>query len=109
MTWLRNWLGSKWRSQETNELAKAYYSTFSTVYGRMVLQDLFDRVYCQVYEGTDPVVAAMHNAKRSVVHDILWNMQMGELGPRPFTVIQGGLSNGDADTGHLYPGSPSLN
>ena len=44
----------------------------------MVLQDMFDRLYCQVCESNDPVDIAVHNAKRAVVHEILWNIQLGE-------------------------------
>ena len=74
--WLSQWLARKWRATPQQELLNAYGITFSTLHGQIVLQDLLDRVYCQVYEGTDPQGAVIQNAKRAVVHDLLYNIEL---------------------------------
>ena len=73
---LKDWLSHKWRTIEQRELLEAYGSTFGSLHGQLVLQDLLDRVYCQTYEGTDPQGAVIQNAKRQVVHDILYNIEL---------------------------------
>jgi len=42
-----------------------------------------DTVYCTVYEGDNPALAMAHNARRSVIHDILVNLDMAEF-PRKY-------------------------
>jgi hypothetical protein len=68
----------KWQSQELKTLARAYYVTFNNVHGQQVLQHLLDTVYFSVYEGKDPHEAALHNARRCVVNEILVNIDIGE-------------------------------
>jgi hypothetical protein len=73
---IRRWLGFMWRGISPG-LAQDYVSVYSTPAGQRVLQHLVDTVYCTVYEGTDPIGAAVHNARRSVVHEILYNIDIG--------------------------------
>jgi copper oxidase (laccase) domain-containing protein len=35
-------------------------------------------VYCTIYEGTDPIAAATHNGRRSLVQEILENIDLAE-------------------------------
>lgn len=65
------WLRHPWRIQESKDLLDAYNITFSGLHGQRVLQHILDNVYTTVYIGTDPVELAYHNARRSVVQDIL--------------------------------------
>jgi len=39
---------------------------------------LLDAVYCTVYEGRDPIEAAMHTGRRSLVQEILENIDLAE-------------------------------
>jgi hypothetical protein len=55
-------------------LAHAYQVTFSTAQGQLVLQHLLDEVYCQTCPVQDPIALAMHNGRRSVVQEILENI-----------------------------------
>lgn len=69
------WLGGKWRLiTDDATILKAYYVTFTSPEGALILQHLMDNIYCKVYEGIDPMAALAHNAKRSVIHEILENM-----------------------------------
>lgn len=72
------WLALKWTRTPQDGLAQDYQVTFSTEQGRRVLTHLLDAVYCTVYEGTDPVAAAMHNGRRSLVQEILENIDLAE-------------------------------
>lgn len=72
------WLRHKWVGVDPT-LLKSYHSTFiGNPQGAQVLQHLLDSVYCTVYEGTDPNAALAHNARRSVVHEILVNLDVAE-------------------------------
>jgi hypothetical protein len=75
---LRAWLKRKWVLATDPTLVRAYHVTFASLDGQRVLQHLLDNVYFKVYEGTDPVVALVHNARRSVIQDILENIDVGE-------------------------------
>lgn len=75
---IRAWLAHKWGGGVDVSLAQDYAMTFSTGPGQRVLKHLVDTVYCTVYEGVDPVAAATLNARRSVVHEILYNIDVGE-------------------------------
>lgn len=77
LTRVAEWLGYKWRTHDP-QLLEAYRATFSSQQGRRVLQHLLDSTYCVVYEGTDPLAAVAHNARRSVVHEILMNIDAAE-------------------------------
>lgn len=68
---IREWLKHPWREQVPKDLLDAYNITFSGYHGEKVLQHLLDNVYCTVYIGTDPIELASHNARRSVVQDVL--------------------------------------
>jgi hypothetical protein len=74
----RDWLVTKWRREADPSLAQAYGATYATPEGQRVLRHLLDSVYCTVYEGTDPSAALVHNARRSVVHEILENVDLAE-------------------------------
>jgi len=71
------WLRRKWLGQDPS-LFHSYQHAFSSADGAAVLQHLLDSVYCTVYEGTDPQAALAHNARRTVVHEILTNIDLAE-------------------------------
>ena len=77
----------KWQREAQPQLAQDYHVTFSTPHGQRVLQHLMDEVYCTVYEGHDPIESAHHNGRRSVVHDILFNLHVAEQ-PQKYEVRQ---------------------
>ncbi len=72
-----NWLSRKWQAPDPH-LLESYRATFTTLHGQLVLQHLLDSVYCQVYEGTDPVAMALHAGRRSVIHELLENLDTAE-------------------------------
>lgn len=75
---LTEWLRYKWDHAPHPSLAQDYQVTFSTEHGRRVLQHFLDAVYCSVYEGTDPIAAALHAGRRSLVHEVLQNIDLAE-------------------------------
>lgn len=75
---IRDWLKHKWQREAQPTLAQDYQVTFSTPHGQRVLQHLMDQVYCMVYEGTDSLAMAMHNGRRSLVQEILENIDRSE-------------------------------
>lgn len=79
MRYIARWLGFKWDPMLDPKLLEYYQVTFSTLQGGAVLKDLMDRVYCTVYEGSDPILMAQHNGRRSVVDDILRNIDGAEF------------------------------
>lgn len=85
MSRLRQWLQYKWQMVMDPKLVQSYQSTFSTVDGRRVLQHLFDSIYCTVYEGIDPNAALVHNARRSVVQEIIRNIDGAEHPEKYYT------------------------
>lgn len=78
MKTLTQWMQRKWLRIVEPDLVQAYHVTFSTLQGQRVLQHLLDSVYFTVYEGTDPMIALVHNSRRSVIQDILENIDAGE-------------------------------
>ena len=78
MTRFAEWLIRKWDRSPQPQLAQDYQLTFSTPSGSRVLTHLLDQVYCQIYEGSDPLAMAMHNGRRSLVHEILENIDLAE-------------------------------
>ena len=77
----RRWLEHKWsRSADVDaqKLAGDYQATFSSEPGQRVLRHLLDNVYCSVYEGKDVIEAAHHNGRRSVIQEVLQNIDMAE-------------------------------
>lgn len=70
------WLGRKWQSPTQTDVLDAYRVTFGSLHGQLVLQHLMDTIYCQVYEGTDAQAALVFNARRSVIHEILYNVDV---------------------------------
>lgn len=73
---LRQWFSRKWQRHDPDELRQAYQVTFGSLHGQLVLQHLFDTIYCQVYEGTDAQAALVFNARRSVIHEMLYNIDV---------------------------------
>ena len=76
-----DWMKHKWNRQVDSDqttLLESYYITFSTFHGQQVLNHLMDSVYCTTYEGRDPIEAALHNGRRSVVQEILENVDLVE-------------------------------
>jgi hypothetical protein len=72
---LKAWLHRLWQPT-LPETIQAYDATFSSYHGQVVLQHLLDNVYCTVYAGTDPNAALVHNARRTVVQEILENIDI---------------------------------
>jgi ribulose kinase len=73
------WLASKWQpGTDQKQLMQAYQVTFSTVQGQQVLQHLLDEVYCQTCPVHDPIALATHNGRRSVVHEMLENIDVAQ-------------------------------
>jgi len=81
------WLTRKWDRNPHPFMAQDYQVTFSTPHGRRVLTHLLDQVYCQIYEGTDPIAAAVHNGRRSLVQEILENIDSAEQ-PQKYEIRQ---------------------
>jgi hypothetical protein len=77
-----NWLSHKWRRRTDPQLAQAYQVTFSTAQGQLVLQHLLDEVYCQTCPVQDSIALAMHNGRRSVVQEILENIDEANNPPK---------------------------
>lgn len=67
------WVPRKWQQVDENTL-RAYAVVFSTGDGSRVLQHLVDSVYATVYYGSDPIALAVHNGRRSLVQEILENI-----------------------------------
>ncbi len=72
------WLSSKWGRETDPSLLQAYQVTFSTPQGRMVLKHLLDEIYCQTCPTMEPIALATHNGRRSVVQEILQNIDSAE-------------------------------
>lgn len=92
ITTLKTWFSCKWQQQDADALRQAYQVTFSGPHGQQVLQHLLDSIYCQVYEGVDAQAALVFNARRAVIHEILYNIDVAQR-PQHYTVTQG-VTNG---------------
>jgi len=75
---ISEWLTHKWSRELPDSLAQDYQMTFSTPQGQRVLQHLMDYVYCTVYKGKDPIEMAIQNGRRSLVQEILENLDVAE-------------------------------
>ena len=73
-----HWFTQKWRSDAPEQLLEDYRLTFSSLHGQRVLQHLLDNVYCQICHSNDPEDLAAHNGRRSVVQEILENVDRAE-------------------------------
>ena len=91
MTSFYKWLVHKWGRAPEPTLADAYNAAFKNEHGARVLQHLLDSVYCTVYEGNDPIMCVTHNARRTVVHEILTNIDIGEH-PEKYIITPGQLA-----------------
>mgnify|MGYP006955653357 CR=1 FL=1 len=77
---LRNlveWMKWKWGTSDSS-LLQSYNATFNSLHGQRVLNHLLDNIYCTVYEGSNPNECLMHNARRSVVQEILETLDHAE-------------------------------
>jgi len=73
---VKEWFQHRWLvNVDETDTWKDYQATFGSVPGQRVLQHLMDNLYCTIYGGTDPNEALAHNARRSVVHEILLNLE----------------------------------
>jgi hypothetical protein len=75
----------------------AYMHCFNSIYGKVVIQDLLDNVYCTVYEGNDPIEMATHNGRRSAVHEILKQIDLA-VSPQKY-VVEATADNGVSHAG----------
>jgi hypothetical protein len=83
----KTWLANKWHGVDS-DLVNSYLSTFNAPHGQRVLQHLLDSVYCTIYEGSDPIALAVHNGRRSVIHEILENIEIAENPARHAVSVQ---------------------
>lgn len=77
---IRTWLEGLWQPPVANnqELIQAYVATFlGSPHGRVVLQHMIDATYATVCETFDPIALATHNGRRSVIDEILRNIDAG--------------------------------
>jgi hypothetical protein len=81
------WLSRKWKRRTDPQLAQAYQVTFSTAQGQLVLQHLLDEVYCQTCPVQDALALAVHNGRRSVVQEILENIDSAQ-DPQKYTYTE---------------------
>lgn len=86
---MRDWLSTRWRRRIDPGLADAYQVTFSTLHGRQVLRHLMDEVYCQLCPLNDPIALATHNGRRSLVHEMLENIDAAESPGKYETELEG--------------------
>ena len=76
---IQRWLTTKWRLvYNGDEVVQAYGGVFGSPAGQVVLQHLIDNIYCQVVETNDAITLATHNGRRSVVHEILTNIDLAQ-------------------------------
>ena len=76
---LHEWLSRKWQPQrQQQEILQAYLLTFSTAEGRLVLQHLIDQVYASVCPTNNAIDLALHNGRRSLLHEMLVNIDLAE-------------------------------
>jgi hypothetical protein len=95
------WRNSRWKKQQDDaQLLEAYRETFATDFGKIVLNHLLGSIYCSTYEGNDPTLALVHNARRGVIEEILQNIDAAEhpgqgdikVDETPYDVRSDGLS-----------------
>lgn len=77
-TRFREWLTRKWQRSLDPMLAESYRVTFGGLHGQRVLHHLIDGVYATVCPSQDPIALAVHNGRRSVVQEILENLDAAE-------------------------------
>lgn len=77
MTRFHQWLQRKWQPLPS-DLMQSYQRTFASADGQRVLQHLIDSVYATTCEQTDGVALATHNGRRSVVQELLHNIDLAE-------------------------------
>ena len=86
LQFIKKWLGRRWKDYSPVHIGisirNAYAVTFSGVYGELVLQHLVDSVYCTTYMGSDPILLAAHEGRRSVIQEILELLSEAENPPQ---------------------------
>lgn len=82
MKTIYHWLRYKWSGIDPSIL-QSYQVAFSGPHGEAVLKHLMDEIYCKVCHSKDPIELAMHNGRRSVVQEILENIDLAE-NPRKY-------------------------
>lgn len=83
MSVIREWLTHRWQSIETRQTLQSYGVVFGGYHGQRVLQHMLDTIYCTIYEGSDPNLALVHNARRSVVQEMLENIEQARAAVQP--------------------------
>jgi hypothetical protein len=74
MTWLTRWFARRGCVPLPQQsILHAYQRLFASPDGQVVMQHLLDNIFCTVYEGPEPDGAVIHNARRTVVLEILQN------------------------------------
>jgi hypothetical protein len=71
-----DWLTRKWQPL-SSDLPRAYMVCFGTPEGQRVLQHLLDQIYTTTCPQADALALATHNGRRSVVQEILENIDLG--------------------------------
>lgn len=71
---IRAWLKRLWGGQGITP--QDFLLTFSSPHGARVLNHLVDNVYCKVYEGKEVSEMWMHEGRRSLVQEMLENIQI---------------------------------
>ena len=78
-TTIKSWLKTLWTPPKTHkDILLAYSMTFRTPFGAIVLEHLMDEVYCTICPEDSPTALAEHNGRRSVVDEILRNIDTAE-------------------------------
>lgn len=73
---IRRWLARRSEPVDVRDLRHAYQRLFATPDGQVVLDHLVSSVFCAVYEGTDPQAALVHEARRGVIGELLFNLEV---------------------------------
>ncbi len=75
-----DWILRKFQRERESDtiILNACIATFSTPDGQIYLQHLVNNVYATVCYSKDPLEIAAHNARRSVVHEILETLYLKE-------------------------------
>jgi len=76
---------------------------FSTPSGQRVLKHLLDTIYCEAHESVDHNAALVFIGRRSVIHEILFNIDVSEHPERYYTELQiSALAEGGFNGGLKY-------
>ena len=73
--WLRRWLAHRTDPFDPAKVRASYQRCFASADGQVVLQHLLQTVYCTTYQGLDPQAALVLEARRSVIEEVLFNLE----------------------------------